>query len=80
MFLSFILENSRLSNNISPLSILCKPIKHFKKVVFPDPLSPIIKFVFPLSNLTDMSSNTKFSLNDFDKFCTSIMLKVILLL
>ena len=74
---SFISEEDLPSYLISPESILYNPKRHFKKTVLPDPLWPIIKFVFPLSKREFISDKTSLSSNFFDIDFTSIIMQVV---
>ena len=54
----FIEDELMPSYNISPELISYRPSRHFNSTVFPEPLCPIIRFVFPLSNEVLISLST----------------------
>ena len=64
-----------LSNKTSPPSYLCNPSKHFKNTVFPEPVCPIIKLVFPFSNSQEIPLSTGLLSNDFLRFLTFIIIQ-----
>ena len=71
----------RWSYNNSPLSGVSRPTIHFMSTVFPEPLCPMIRLVFPFSKVALISFSTSFSSNDLQSpFSSIIPLKVELIL
>ena len=75
-FFSFfpIVRKLRWSYNNSPFSGISRPTMHFISTVFPEPLCPMIRLVFPFSNVALISVSTSFSSNDLQSPFNSIIL------
>ena len=69
-----IATKSRPSQSTSPEVGSSSPTRFFISTVFPDPLCPMIRFVFPFSNVAEMFFRTSLSSNDLYNCFTSIML------
>ena len=61
------------SYSTSPLVGSSNPTRFFISTVFPEPLWPIIRLVFPLSNSALISFSTSFWSNDLYRFLISII-------
>jgi hypothetical protein len=57
-----------------PLSGECKPINDFKNTVFPEPLCPIIKLVFPGLKVVEIPFKTCIPLNPLYNLSTIIIM------
>ena len=71
--LKFIFLISLPSKRISPSSISMSLTMDFKRTVFPEPLCPIIRLVFPFSKTVEISLSTSLFSNDFCMFLISII-------
>ena len=63
----------RLSYNNSPRSGVSNPTIHFINTVFPEPLCPMMRLVFPFSKVALISFNTSLPSNDFQSPFSSII-------
>ena len=63
----------RPSYSISPESMRWMPTTLFISTVFPEPLCPMMRLVFPVSKMVDTSLRTVFPSNDFMACFTSII-------
>ena len=73
------LSKSRPSYNISPCSGLTSPTSDFISTVLPEPLCPIIRLVFPVSNTALTPFSTFTPSNDFSMSFISIIASGVLL-